>query len=76
MKNERRDRETRRGQNRDEIIHDFLGLTVEICEALKIEVQHRVFSHQEMESKTGLVAETQVAWPLPRMSCWRLTTER
>lgn len=36
MKNECRDRETRRRQNHDEISHDFLGLMVEICDPLKI----------------------------------------
>ena len=57
MKNEGRDRQTRRRQNHDEISHDFLGLMVEIREPLKI-------------------ADAQVALPLPRMSCCRLTMER
>jgi hypothetical protein len=76
MKDERRDRETCRGQNRDEISHDFLGWMIEICEPLKIEVHHRIFSRRELESATGLVAEAQLASPLHRMCCWRLTTER
>jgi hypothetical protein len=36
MKNEGRDRQTRRRQNHDEISHDFTGLMVEIWERLKI----------------------------------------
>jgi hypothetical protein len=55
VKNERRDRETRRGQNHNEISHDFLRLMVEILELLKIAVGNGAFSHQAMEATTRLM---------------------